>query len=99
MAPPSSLAAFFVNDTHIAPSCDLRGFMALSVRSLLTRPTLGNPFSPTRPTELLCNRLPRTRPFPGRRWRYACPKFHSDLGLGWNKLRSQVTIEPCGLPR
>src|SRR4029450_4174462 len=34
-----------------------------------------------------------------RRWRYACSKFHSDLGLGWNKLRSQVTTEPWGLPR
>ena len=29
---PSLLAAFFGNDIHIAPSCDLRGHMALSVR-------------------------------------------------------------------
>src|SRR5215831_6832788 len=80
---PSLLVAFLRNDTHIAPSCDLRGYMALSVRSLLTRPTLDAPRRALLP-EAMAIRM------------FEVP---SRQRLEGNKLRSQVAIEPCCFPR
>src|SRR5215467_14390014 len=84
MIPPSSLVISFRDGTHIAPSCDLRGCMALSIRS---------PFSPAQPWAR------QDTPLSQGRWRDALFEVPFRQRLERNELRSQVTIEPCGLPR